>query len=298
MNNEKENFKSKTSRLEIRLDNEMKTRLDDISKSINVTKSKLLRQLLENLIEDKEKLLEIYSKKTNQQDEIENFVENTFDSYLNSVSACETKAESILYLRQSIKNDNYRLRYDRMSNTLEQFSKNMGYKNTETVFYQDLSGFFSYEEVVKFLKADSVKAIFISEITRLSRNIEAYLTIVNYAYKNHKKIYLNNTDITSGSGYITGLVQAIFAEMELLSKQTSFSKYMLEVAKFLNKTIIFDQIQDKKARKLVTLAKFEDREVFIKKMIDKAINVLEDNKYTEKLKTVAKTVLIEFGVLK
>ena len=285
---------SKDTKLYTRIETLIKERLRNISDNLNTSMSHLTTELITELVNNEELLIDIYNKNVREQNVINEFVDTTFNGYLDRVSEAETTAEAIVYLRQSVANDNYALRYERMDKSLTQFAQNMGYSDIETAFYQDLSGFWSYEKVLGFLKAKTVKCIFISEITRLSRNIEAYLTIVNYAYKNHKKIYLNNTDITSGSGYLSGLIQAIFAEMELLSKQTSFSNYMLEVAQFLNETIRFEDMKDKKAQKLVTLAKYTDREQFIIKMIDKSIGVLEDSTKSDKLKSIAQSVLDEF----
>ena len=287
---------NKNAKQEFRLFQYTKDQLKDIAKEQNTSVSDLMRRLTEKLIDNKELLLSLLKDKKDNQDLISNFVDKTFQSYIDDIKTTKTNAQAIIYLRQSIKNDKFKGRYKRMDKSLNQFATNQGFTDIETVFYQDLSGYWSYEKVLGFLKADSVEAIYISEVTRLSRNIEAYLTIVNYAYKNHKAIYLNNTNIVEGTGYLSGLVQAIFAEMELLSKQTSFTHYMLEVAQFLNKTIKFEQITDKKAKKLASLAKFTDREQFITKMIDKAIEVINSDNKTNELKEVAKTVLKEFGI--
>lgn len=297
---------NKTERLEVRFTELVKEALRDISIELDTTMSNLVSELVSEIIGQRELLVEIYSKNRKTQDLIENFVDRTFETYIEGIEAIETKMEAIIYLRQSIKNDKFISRYDRMNNSLTNYARTkFDDEKIDTVFYQDLSGYWSFEKVIAFLKSDSVKALYVSEVTRLSRNIDGYLAIVNYAYKNHKKIYLNNLNIVRGSGYLSGLILAIFAEMELLSKQTSFSNYMLEVAQFLNETITFDQIKNRKARKLASLAKFADQEEFITKMIDKAIEVLtvkkaDKNGVVKKssklMIDVANSVLDEFKV--
>lgn len=207
------------------------------------------------------------------------------------VPSKHVKYDCVIHLRQSIKNDQYKGRYDRMNKLLTSMAERLGYKTPLVKFYQDLSGYFSYQEVFKYLLNPKIKAIFVAEISRLSRNVEAYLEMVNYAFDHHKRIYLNDVDITRGSGYISGLIQAIFAEMELLSKQTQFSYYMLEVALFLTEKITLSEIKNEKAKKLVRLARFDDFEPFIQKMMDKAIGVVNSPKSKSELKDVAKAVI-------
>lgn len=278
----------------LRISVETKEELSKMAEELNTSVSKLTRKLLNNIVKEKETLKDVYYENKKKSDIINNYVDNTFQTYLEQIKPSTTKADCVIFLRQSVKNDAYIARYERMKRQLVQSAREKGFKNIKTVFYQDLSGFFAFKEVLKYLMATSVKAIFIGEITRLSRNIEAYLTILNYAFKNHKKVYLNNTNITFGSGYLSGLIQAIFAEMELLSKQTRFSKYMFEVAKFLNEKIVFDEIKNEKVKKLCILSKYADREAFIDKMMEKAIEVVEKDDTSENLKSVAREVLEEF----
>ena len=238
------------------------------------------------LMNIKRNALEIYE----QVQDLE--LENEFSEIeitLSPIEKIKQCYDSIIFLRQSVKNDNYKARYNFMEKTLTQFSTANNH-NAQTVFYQDLSGYWSYRYIMEYLQLPHIKAIYVNEISRLSRNVEGYIFITKYAYENGKEIYLNNTLITEGNGYISGLVQAIFSEFELLSKQNNFSKYLDEVALFLTKKTTLQEIKNPKAKKLCKLARYTDRTQFLSKMNDKAIEVLESDKSKE-LKATAERVL-------
>jgi len=211
-------------------------------------------------------------------------IEEKTESVLSSIRSLsiDPKAKAFVWLRQSIARKEFQNRHTVMGNTLLKFAENLGYKDIHTEFQADLSGFDSHELILEILSLPEMESMFAGQIDRIARNLEGYMMITQYAYDNHKRIYLNSTLISEGTGYISGLVQAIFGEFDLLSKQTSFSHYMHEVALFLTGKIKKSEMVNPKAIKLITLARFVDRVAFLEKLQDKAIGIMD--KYDKKEK--------------
>jgi len=191
-----------------------------------------------------------------------------------------------VYERQST-SKSAEVRYFAMEESLKRKAKRLGFDKPYVLKLEDFSGFYSAQVVKLLLK--EFKVIFVSEISRLSRNLVELLKLLQYAYINHKKIYLNDKDITSGKNRLLAVLEAYFAELELFQKQTNFANYTVEFFEWLVEEKEFDNCS-MGGRKLILLAQNTELEGFIIYFMKKASKVIETSK-NEKLVSDAKRVI-------
>lgn len=154
-------------------------------------------------------------------------------------------------------------------------------KEIYTLMIDELSGYYSPTLIKRLFKETSVQVVYIDRVDRLGRNVLALLDLLDYCLRNKKDIRTSEGSIIRGFGYIQSVIMGLFAEFELLSKQTKFSYYLIEVVKFELGLIAFDDMSDK-AEKLFRLGRFSAKEDFLNKAYDFASKVVAEKDKTDK----------------
>ena len=220
---------------------------------------------------------------------------------LNIVQKYKRKPKpNLLVIRRSIKHEkSSKIAYKNRIKAMLKTANMMGISKNDIFIIEvdDFSGFYMPYLILYLLKLSKqifprqpVK-VFFDEVSRLSRNYEAFVELSDFAFKNRVKLILNGSDATRGNLYISVLIQSIFATFELWQKQATFSKAVVEVIKFMKMKIDFDSLSPS-ARKLVLLSRFADEEEFLDKTLQKAAKLFDTFKngvYVQKTKNGLKT---------
>jgi DNA invertase Pin-like site-specific DNA recombinase len=174
------------------------------------------------------------------------------------------------------------IKYNRHS-TLEEFRKNFNkYSENYDLSFDDISpstlSFFDREKIKKLIgliEKDLVLKVVVSEITRLSRNVNEIFEILDYFEKNNVNLYIENLNLNTlvNNNFDSALkiVSSILSSLKKLEMET-FRKRTIEGQKK------YVANGGKMGRKVGTT---EDNEKFLsKEKNQKIIELLEQNKYT------------------
>lgn len=191
---------------------------------------------------------------------------------INSKIEIPEEYNAVGMLRQSV-DKGYELKQGLAGESIENTAERMGYDCYMTPVLT-VSGWFS--PVLELLKNNThIKAVFVESVDRLARNINLTVNLVDYCMKNKIKIYAGSQVMNRGISKVTLHVMAIFAEFELVAKQTQFSSKLPNVIKFELNMMDYDDLNDEEKKLANILQYVEQPEVF-----RKAIEV--SHKYIER----------------
>lgn len=214
-------------------------KFDKKAEKLNKSRSGLIRQFIK------------YTVSTDQnqrvaKDEYQNVIDNVLDftkvwdkAYKNEqvtkffgITAISVKhdfglQDLLLFLRQStsrINKEEYRTMFKSMAQGLDED------REFDVAYFRGLSGKISpLQEAVS-----NYHTVMIPRVDRAARNVSEWVLAVQRATAlRHDIIDPSGLSLVYGSGRLLGFMMAIFAEYELLSKQTTVRKDALEYFKFL-----------------------------------------------------------------
>ena len=188
------------------------------------------------------------------------------------------KSNALCLSRQSTLKKENQGKHFRAIKSLGDRAKSYGY-TPHVLYLADISGSFVHHVVKYILDNTDYLAIFVEDISRLSRNLLEGVDLLKTAFEEDLKVYEGSTLITEGSGFIQAVLKLIFAEYELLSKQGKISQYMREVANYFivllkdgrNKAREFKLSMHYKAIKLISIVQYAGKEPFYEKAYTKAL---------------------------
>ena len=138
--------------------------------------------------------------------------------------------DTLIIVRQSV-NKGYTDKQDTAEHTNLKYAEERGFK--PYVHRVTKSGFHIVKDTLQILTDNpNIKYIMAESIDRLARNSYDLHQLLDFAMKNRIEIYNNNQLANRGSSLLLTQVLGVFAEFELKSKITSFSKDVLNVVKF------------------------------------------------------------------
>ena len=192
------------------------------------------------------------------------------------------KYNALAFMRESV-DKGFQLKQSLASKSNEDLAKSLGFLPYSIKL--TISGYKS--PLLAILeKNPQIKAVFVESVDRLSRNLALTIDLLDYCSINGIQIYVGSSVMNRGVGRATLLLLSVFAEFELTSKQTSYSKELLNVIKLELKIIKPVDMTDSELKLFNNLQFIEQESVF-----KKALALSSKYKYHYENETMIKTKL-------